>query len=33
MYDNVSNPDFRNILLQKAWDKSDFDEVLRLAKD
>lgn len=33
MYDNVSNPDFRNILLQKAWDKSDYDEVLRLAKD
>ncbi len=33
MYDNVSNHNFRNTLLQKAWDKSDYDEVLRLAKD
>lgn len=33
MYDNVSNPDFRERLIQMAWDKSDFDEVLRLAKD
>lgn len=33
MYDHVSNPDFRNTLIQKAWDKSDYDEVLRLAQD
>ncbi len=33
MYSNVSNPDFRKKLLQLAWDKSDYDEVLRLAKD
>ena len=33
MYDNVSNPDFRKKLLQLAWNKSDYDEVLRLAKD
>ena len=33
MYDNVSNHNFRNTLLQKAWDKSDYGEVLRLAKD
>ena len=33
MYDNVSNPDFRNRLIQMAWDKADYDEVLRLAKD
>ena len=30
MYDNVSNPDFRNRLIQMAWDKADYDEVLRL---
>lgn len=33
MYDNVSNPDFRKRLIKMAWDKADFDEVLRLAKD
>lgn len=33
MYSHVSIPDFRKRLLQLAWDKSDYDEVLRLAKD
>ncbi|MDE5795235.1 MAG: hypothetical protein K2I08_11000 [Muribaculaceae bacterium] len=33
MYDNVANPDFRKRLLQLAWDKDAYDEVLRLAKD
>lgn len=33
MYDNVSNPDFRKRLIQMAWDKTDYDEVLRLAGD
>lgn len=33
MYDNVSNPDFRRRLIQMAWDNSDYEEVLRLAKD
>lgn len=33
MYDNVSNPDFRKRLIQMAWDKADYDEVLRLAGD
>jgi len=33
MYDNVSNPDFRKRLIQIAWDKADYDEVLRLAKE
>lgn len=33
MYDNVSNPDFREKLLQRAWNKGNFEEVLRLAKD
>ena len=33
MYDNVSNPDFRNRLIQMAWDKADYEEVLRLAGD
>lgn len=33
MYKNVSNPDFRKRLIQRAWDKSDYDEVLRLAKE
>lgn len=33
MYDNVSNTDFRNRLIQMAWDKSDYNEVLRLVKD
>lgn len=33
MYDNVSHPDFRNELLQWAWDEENYDEVLRLAKD
>lgn len=33
MYDNVSNPDFRKRLVQRAWDKADYDEALRLAKD
>lgn len=33
MYDNVSNPNFRNRLIQMSWDKADYDEVLRLAKD
>lgn len=33
MYDNVSNPDFRKRLVQKAWDNGDYEEVLRLATD
>lgn len=33
MYDNVSNPSFRNRLIQIAWDKADYEEVLRLAED
>lgn len=33
MYDNVANPDFRKELLQMAWDKGDYDEVLRLAEE
>ena len=33
MYDNVDNPDFRKRLLQMAWEKKDYDEVLRLAKE
>lgn len=33
MYANVTNPDFRKRLMQMAWDKGDYDEVLRLAKD
>lgn len=33
MYDNVSNPDFRNRLIQMAWDRANYDEVLRLAGD
>lgn len=33
LYDNVSNPDFRKRLLQMAWDKGNYDEVLRLAQE
>lgn len=33
MYDNVNNPDFRQKLLQLSWDKGDYEEVLRLAKE
>lgn len=33
MYDNVSNSDFRKRLIQIAWDKGDYEEVLRLATD
>lgn len=33
MYENVTNPDFRSRLLKMAWDKGDYKEVLRLAKD
>lgn len=33
MYDNVANPDFRRRLIKMAWDKDDYEEVLRLAKD
>lgn len=33
MYDNVANPDFRKRLMQMAWDKGDYEEVLRLAKE
>lgn len=33
MYDNVSNSDFRRKLIQMAWDKGDYEEVLRLATD
>lgn len=33
MYDNVANSDFRKRLIQRAWDRSDYEEVLRLAKD
>lgn len=33
LYDNVSNPDFRKRLLQMAWDKGNYSEVLRLAQE
>ena len=33
MYDNVSNSNFRKKLIQMAWDKGDYKEVLRLATD
>lgn len=33
MYQNVGNPDFRRRLLQMAWNESNHEEVLRLAKD
>lgn len=33
MYANVANPDFRKRLMQMAWDKGNYEEVLRLAKD
>ena len=33
MCENVSNPDFRRRLLQMAWDRGDYKEVLRLAVD
>lgn len=33
MYENVSNPDFRRKLLQRAWDAGDFSEALRLARE
>lgn len=33
MYENTDNPDFRRRLLQMAWDKGHYEEVLRLAKD
>ena len=33
MCENVGNPDFRRRLLQIAWDKGDYKEVLRLAVD
>lgn len=33
MYDNVGNPDFRQRLLRLSWDKGDYKEVLRLAKE
>ncbi len=33
MYDNVSHSTFRNRLIQIAWNRSDFSEALRLAKD
>lgn len=33
MYDNVANPDFRKRLIQMAWDKGDYKETLRLAKE
>ena len=33
MYDNVSNSDFRKRLIQMAWDKADYDEVIRLTQE
>ncbi|MBD5230574.1 MAG: hypothetical protein HDS66_00170 [Bacteroidales bacterium] len=33
MYDNVSNSDFRKRLIQIAWDKADYNEVIRLTQD
>lgn len=33
MYENVANPDFRKRLMQIAWDKADYKEVLRLAQE
>ena len=33
MYDNVTNPDFRKRLIQLAWDKADYEEVMRLTQD
>lgn len=33
MEENVGNPDFRKHLIQMAWDKGDYEGVLRLAKD
>lgn len=33
MYDNLANPDFRKRLIQMAWDKGDYQEALRLAKE
>ena len=33
MYDNVTNPDFRKRLIQMAWDKADYEEVMRLTRD
>ena len=33
LYDNVTNPDFRKRLIQMAWDKADYDEVIRLTQD
>ena len=33
MYENVGNPDFRRRLLEIAWNKGDYKEVLRLAVD
>ena len=33
MYDNVTNPDFRKRLIQMAWDKADYEEVMRLTQD
>lgn len=31
MYDHAENPDFREKLMQMAWDEENYDEVLRLA--
>lgn len=33
MYENAGNPDFRRRLLQIAWNRGDYKEVLRLAMD
>ena len=33
MYDNVSNSDFRKGLIQLAWDKAEYNEVIRLTQD
>lgn len=33
MYENVTNPSFREKLLQMAWNEENYDEVLRLAKE
>lgn len=33
MYKNVTNPEFREKLMQMAWDEENYEEVLRLAED
>lgn len=33
MYENIDNPDFRQNIIQAAWEEENVDEVLRLAKE